>query len=55
LITTGEFKRGEAPGGNPPESPFTKGGELLPFLKGEREGFNEGEGDKGGEVDKEAL
>jgi len=24
---------------NPPESPFAKGGELLTFLKGEREGF----------------
>ncbi len=38
--------------GNPPESPFAKGGELLPFTKGEREGFNEGEGDKGSEVNK---
>jgi len=34
-----ESKRGEASGGNPPESPFRKGGELLLFLKGEREGF----------------
>jgi hypothetical protein len=36
-------KRGKAlGGGNPPVSPFAKGGELLPFLKGEREGFKQG-------------
>ncbi len=50
VCTQGELKRGEALGGNPPESPFAKGGELLPFLKGEREGFKQGEGDKGGGV-----
>jgi hypothetical protein len=27
--------KGRSPGVNPPESPFAKGGELLPFLKGE--------------------
>jgi len=37
-----EFQRDEVPGANPPESPFGKGGELLSFLKGEREGFKQG-------------
>jgi len=45
--TKGESKRGETLRGNPPESPFAKGGGLLPFLKGEREGFKQGRGTKG--------
>jgi len=52
VLKVGELKRGEAIGGNPPESPFAKGGELLPLRKGEREGFNQGEVDKGDGVDK---
>ena len=48
----GESKRGEALMGNPPESPFAKGGGLLPFSKGEQEGFKQGGGDKGREVNK---
>jgi hypothetical protein len=48
VVYQGVSKRGKALGGNPPESPFAKGGKLLPFLKGEREGFKQGEGDKWG-------
>jgi len=53
--TKGASKRGEASRGNPPESPFVKGGELLPFLKGEREGFEQGEGETGREVDRQCV
>ena len=35
----GKFEGAKPLGGVPPESPFTKGGEFLPFLKGEQEGF----------------
>jgi len=35
----GELKRGFAPGGNPPESLFTKGGRTSPFVKGRARGI----------------
>ena len=40
---------------NPPESPFTKGGELLPLRKGKREGFYRWEGDKGDRVTRDIF
>jgi len=38
-----EVREGLRLSGNPPESPFTKGGELLPFLKGEQEELKQGD------------
>jgi len=38
-----EVREGLRPSGNPPESPFAKGGELPPFLKGEQEELKQGD------------